>query len=72
MEKEYLEIRFGVVAVKKGFVTPDQIVKAMEVQVAEDLKSGIHRPLGTILFEQELITARQLQEVLRHLENYNN
>jgi len=71
MEKEYLEIRFGVVAVKKGFVTPDQIVKAMEVQVAEDLKSGIHRPLGTILLDQELITARQLQEVLKHLENYN-
>lgn len=68
METEYLEIRFGVVAVKKGFVTTDQVLKAMKVQVAEDLKSGIHRPIGTILLDQALITASQIEKVLKCLE----
>ena len=65
METDYNEIRFGVVAVKKGFVTPDQIVKALNIQVSENLNSGDHRAIGTILVEQGLMTAPQLEEVLR-------
>ena len=68
METEYHDIRFGVVAVKKGFVTPDQVVKALGVQVAEDLRSGVHRPIGTILLDQEIITAPQIKEVLKYIE----
>jgi len=64
METEYHDIRFGVVAVKKGFVTPDQVVKALSVQLAEDLRSGVHRPIGTILLDQEIITSQQVKEVL--------
>jgi hypothetical protein len=71
METENLEIRFGVLAVKKGFVTPDQVVTAMNVQVAEDLKSGSHRPIGIILRDQEIITVQQVNEVLSTLERQN-
>lgn len=68
METENLEIRFGVLAVKKGFVTPDQVVAAMNVQVSEDLKSGFHRPIGIILRDQEIITVQQAKEVLNALK----
>ena len=64
METDYSEIRFGVAAVRKGFVTPDHIVKALSVQVSENLISGAHRAIGTILLDQNLITALQLEEVL--------
>ena len=64
METDYNEIRFGVVAVKKGFVTPDQIVNALHIQVSENLNSGDHRAIGAILVEQGLLTAPQLDEVL--------
>ena len=62
------EIRFGMVAVEKGFVTPDQIIKALEVQVKENLTNGMHRRVGVILFEQGLMTLMQIDEVVQSLE----
>ena len=56
-------------AVKKGFVKPDQIVYALSVQVSEDLKSGQHRPIGTILLDQEIITLKQFEEVIHLVED---
>ena len=37
------EKRFGVVAFKKGYVTADQLVKALTIQVQEDIDMGYHR-----------------------------
>ena len=68
METEYTEIRFGATAVKKGFVTTDDILNALSVQVHEDLSMGDHRPLGKILLDEHLITAPQLKEVLKAIE----
>jgi len=72
METDYSEIRFGVVAVKKGFVTPDNIVKALSVQVSENLISGGHRAIGAILLDQGLMTAPQLEEVLSAMDETNS
>ena len=72
MDTENQEIRFGVIAVKKGFVKPDQIVYALSVQVSEDLKSGQHRPIGTILLDQEIITLGQFEEVLKLIRDYDD
>ena len=71
MNTEHQEIRFGVIAVKKGFVKPDQIVYALNIQVSEDLKSGQHRPIGTILLDQEIITLKQFEEVLQLVNDYD-
>ena len=71
MKTESQEIRFGVIAVKKGFVKPDQIVYALNVQISEDLKSGQHRPIGTILLDQEIITLEQFEEVLLSIKDYD-
>jgi hypothetical protein len=65
---EKREMRFGVVAVEKGFVTPDQLFEALKVQVQEDLESETHRLVGEILVEQGAITPEQRDEVLEVLE----
>lgn len=68
MEEDYIEIRFGMIAVKKGFATPEQIVEALEIQLMENLNSGMHRRIGMILHDQGLITLSQIDEVLRSLK----
>ena len=64
MGEEILERRFGTIAVEKGFITIEQLVEAMNIQIVENVEKGKHRPLGTILFEQGLITNHQIDEVL--------
>ncbi len=65
MEIEQLEKRFGVIAVKKGFINSDQLVEALAIQVAEDISTGDHDLVGKILFEQGIITMEQIDEVLK-------
>ncbi len=62
------QLRFGVVAVEKGFITPDQLFEALKVQVREDLEKETHRLLGEILLEQDAMTHEQRDEVLEVLE----
>ena len=64
MEIEHLERRFGVTAVKKGYITSDQLVEALAIQVAEDISTGDHGPIGNILYEQRIITIGKINEVL--------
>jgi hypothetical protein len=64
MEIERIEKRFGVTAVKLGFITSDQLVEALAVQVAEDISTGDHDLIGKILFEQGIMTEEQIDEVL--------
>jgi hypothetical protein len=68
MEARKDEIRFGMVAVEKGFVTPEQVVEALEIQVKENLSAGMHRFIGMILQSQGVINRSQLDEVLHALE----
>ena len=68
MVTDYQEIRFGIVAFEKGFVTHEQVIKALEIQVKENLTNGMHRRVGVILFEQGLMTLMQIDEVAKSLE----
>ena len=62
------EMRFGITAVKKGIIEIDHVIKALEIQVKEDLALGQHRKIGMILLEQGLINMQQIDEVVRELE----
>jgi hypothetical protein len=68
METEYTEIRFGVMAVKMGFATPEQIVDALDIQVKENLFTGRHRRIGAILLDQEIFSRSQMEEVAKALD----
>jgi len=67
METEDTEIRFGVMAVKMGFASPDQIVEALDTQVKENLFTGKHRRIGAILLDQGILSGSQMQEVAKKL-----
>ena len=67
MEIEHLEKRFGVTAVKMGFITAEQLVEALAVQVAEDIATGDHDLIGKILFEQGIVTMEQIDIVLKEM-----
>ena len=43
--------RFGFMAVEMGFITLDQIIEAMKIQVREDLEKPKHRLVGQILVD---------------------
>ncbi|MFZ7112284.1 MAG: hypothetical protein ACOWYE_11420 [Desulfatiglandales bacterium] len=68
METEHLEKRFGVLAVERGFVTADQVIEALRIQVTEDMDRGKHRVIGRILLEQGIMTLSDIDEVLGLLE----
>jgi hypothetical protein len=56
--------RFGTVAVEMGFVTLDQVLTAMNIQVRDNIENGEHRLLGTILVEMGVMKVSQVKEVL--------
>ncbi len=62
--KLFPESRFGVVAVKGGFITSEQLTDALKIQVMEELKGDKRRLIGKILYEKGYITMPQIAEVL--------
>jgi len=54
------EKRFGMVAVEKGYITKEQLIDALKIQIDEDLERGSHRPIGEILVEMNAISMDQL------------
>lgn len=67
MDKEYLEYRFGFIAVKKGFVTPEQVSKALEVQLKENVLAEKHRKIGEIMVDMGFMSTSQVDEVLEKM-----
>lgn len=62
------EDRFGMVAVRKGYITQEQLVKALEIQVTENIRDGAPRFVGEILVEQNVMTKLQIRDVLDSME----
>ena len=54
-------------AIEKGYVKADQIMKALEEQINEDRSEGSHSWIGTILLNHGFITQTQLDEILEIL-----
>ena len=48
---DHYEKRFGVVAIEKGFITADELINGLKVQVQEDVGLGYHRLIGEILLD---------------------
>ena len=63
MKKKYQK-RFGTIAVDKGYIKEDQLVKALEMQAKENVMEGKHRLLGQIFVEEGLLTTSQVDEIL--------
>jgi hypothetical protein len=66
LSKKYCP-RFGMIAVEKGFVTSDQLKKALAMQIEDNLSDKPHRLIGRIFFEEGLMTPQQIEIVLNEL-----
>lgn len=60
-------VRFGLIAIRKGFVTQEHLIKALEIQVLEEIEFGRHRNVGEILSSQDIISTDEIEEVLRDI-----
>ena len=65
-QKEYYP-RSGHIAVMLGFITMEQLKKAMSQQIDDDLNDRPHRFLGEILLDQRWITHDELNIILDEL-----
>jgi hypothetical protein len=64
MSVETIDKSFCNAAVGKGFITSHQLLKALEIQAAEDLLGKKHRLIARILFDLEFVNLPQINEVL--------
>ena len=64
---EKLDKRFGIVAIESGFITPEQLIEAMQIQVYEDIAGTKHRLIGEILREKGYITEVQIDDVIKSM-----
>ena len=60
-------VRFGKIAVEKGFITEENLYEAIKLQISEDLKGRPHKIIGSILFEMQLMSVDDIDEVLLEL-----
>jgi hypothetical protein len=56
--------RFGMIAVNRGYVTPEQLKEALAEQIDSDLACRPHQLLGMILYEKGLMSLTQIDQVL--------
>jgi hypothetical protein len=64
MSEGKLDRRFGAMAIDKGFITLENLLEAIEVQIHENIDGSDHRLIGQILWEKGYITSEQINEVL--------
>ena len=62
--------RFGSIAVGRGFITKEQFVEAMAVQIENELEGVKPKPIGTILLSMEYMTRDQVEEVLKEISDF--
>jgi hypothetical protein len=71
MARKKVEKRFGTIAVEKEFITVDQLMDALEVQVREDMAGLKHRLIGRILYDMGFITFPQIEEIMSSMNPDN-
>ena len=66
-----VEKRFGTIAVEKEFITVDQLMDALEVQVREDLAGKKHRLIGRILYDMGFLTLPEIEQITSTMNSYS-
>ena len=61
--------RFGMIAINKGYITKDQLIRALTIQAKENIEEGTHRLLGQILLSEGFLSAEQVDDILETLNN---
>jgi len=61
--------RLGEILIDKGFLSEDQVMRALEIQL-EESKEGMWVYIGEVLVKQGIVTKEQVEEGLAVLKNY--
>lgn len=69
MDTDKRQFHFGMIAIEKGYVTADQVMKALDEQIEEEQSTGSHSWIGTILLEHGWITLAQHDDILQIMES---
>jgi hypothetical protein len=70
MAVKRIEKRFGTIAVEKGYITIDQLMDALDIQVRENVSRKRHRLIGKILYDLGFITIDQIERVLASIRSH--
>ena len=57
--------RFGCLAIDKGFITEDQFIEAMRIQISNEQKEVGSALIGEIMKNMDVMTDEQVEEVIR-------
>lgn len=68
---ETYEKRFGNIAVEKGFVSPENLYRAFEIQTYGDIKNKSYRLIGEILLRKDFLSLEQIEEVVKEIIGRN-
>jgi len=61
----HYEKQFGLIAIRKGFITKEDLLDALSIQIQEDLDLEPHRQVGTILMSLGKMDPGQIEEVVK-------
>lgn len=67
---EKYEKRFGQVAIEKGYIKTEDLIKAMADQVYEEQNDQERRQVGFILLQNGKMKASQLEEIVKTVMEY--
>ena len=62
-----LKKKFGTIAIKEGYITPEQLKEAFAYQLEMEIKEGSSNPIGEILLHLGYIDRAQINEILAQL-----
>ena len=60
---ECYEKLFGIISMKKEFITPDDFINSLIIQTKENAKNGKQRFIREILLDQNIMSVKQVVEV---------
>ena len=63
----HYEKRFGLIAVEKGYVSKEELIHALTVQVREDIENGSHRLIGELFFDLKIMSESEIEEVVKEI-----
>jgi hypothetical protein len=64
MAADKIDKRFGSIAIRKGYITTEQLIDALTLQVKENIYKNQHRLIGSIMREMGYLTVKQIDEIL--------
>lgn len=66
-ERRLQKMMFGTIAIELGYITKEQLAKALEIQKMQDAR-GEHKLLGVVMLEAGMLSPQQLIDALKEME----